>query len=284
MDFTPFIREAFGSDIATIKATPIGGGDTSESYIIETDKVELFIKLNNRSFYEMYCLEAEGLAILKNEGRQNTPEVFHIGETEDHAFVLMNVIEAERPTDIDWENAGRSIAQLHQCKGQTYGLEKDNFIGKHPQKNIQDNDWVYFFIDNRLEYQRAIARLNNPLPLQLEMAFDNLYGKLPSLLQAESPVLLHGDLWAGNMMFSKGDMILVDPAVYYGIAEMEMAFTTLFGGFASTFYAAYQEITPWATGWKERFDLYNLYPLLVHYNTFGESYLPQIESTLEQYK
>jgi protein-ribulosamine 3-kinase len=93
--------------------------------------------------------------------------------------------------------------------------------------------------------------------------------------------LLHGDLWSGNFMIGpKGKAVLIDPAVYYGPAEAELAFTTLFGGFEDEFYKAYQEAHALEKGYEKRFDLYNLYPLLVHVNLFGRSYLSGIRNVL----
>jgi len=102
----------------------------------------------------------------------------------------------------------------------------------------------------------------------------------------ETPRLLHGDLWTGNVLVGGDGRIsgFIDPAIYYGAAEVELAFTTLFGTFGDAFFARYQEHHPLAPGFfEERRDLYNLYPLLVHVRLFGGSYVDAVDRTLARH-
>ena len=85
------------------------------------------------------------------------------------------------------------------------------------------------------------------------------------------------------MVGSDGFACLIDPAVYYGHREVELAFTTMFGGFDRNFYSAYQSIRPFEPGWRERFDIYNIYPSMVHANLFGASYLSGVRTVLNKY-
>jgi fructosamine-3-kinase len=114
--------------------------------------------------------------------------------------------------------------------------------------------------------------------------FNRLYEVLPSLLPNEKPALLHGDLWSGNYLVDdQGSATLVDPAVYYGNREAEIAFTHLFGGFQPNFYQGYTEAMPLENSFQERVPLYNLYPLMVHVNLFGSGYLGAVERTLTRF-
>lgn len=114
--------------------------------------------------------------------------------------------------------------------------------------------------------------------------FNQLCRRLPGLFEEENPSLIHGDLWSGNYLISTDDRpYLIDPAITYGHREFDIAMTTLFGGFSSEFYEAYQYHFPLQKGWQRRTDLWNLYPLLVHLNLFGLSYLGQVEDCLKQY-
>ncbi|RKO62244.1 Fructosamine-3-kinase [Caldibacillus debilis GB1] len=76
---------------------------------------------------------------------------------------------------------------------------------------------------------------------------------------------------------------MIDPAVFYGHSEFEIAFTELFGGFPPSFYSAYQEILPLSDGYQDRKGLYQLFYLLVHVNLFGSSYVPSVKRVLEKY-
>jgi fructosamine-3-kinase len=97
-----------------------------------------------------------------------------------------------------------------------------------------------------------------------------------------APSLIHGDLWTGNVLCRAGRIAgFVDPAIHYADAEIELAFSTLFGTFGEPFFASYQRRRPLRPGFFEaRRDLYNLYPLLVHVRLFGGPYLGSVERTL----
>jgi fructosamine-3-kinase len=109
-----------------------------------------------------------------------------------------------------------------------------------------------------------------------------LYQKLPQFFDdGEKPALLHGDLWSGNYMCScTGTPLLIDPAVYYGHRCMDLAMTTLFGGFDAAFYEAYQHYFPLPKNYAVQREICNLYPLLIHLLLFGRSYLTSIQQTL----
>ena len=85
------------------------------------------------------------------------------------------------------------------------------------------------------------------------------------------------------MIHADGYIALVDPSCYYGLREAEIAFTTMFGGFDPAFYEAYHAAFPIDKGFHERIPLYNLYPLMVHVNLFGEGYLPAVQKILSDY-
>ena len=115
---------------------------------------------------------------------------------------------------------------------------------------------------------------------------DNLFKKIPDLISGteEEPSLLHGDLWSGNYLIDeRGFPWLIDPAVYYGHREADLAMTSLFGGFSNTFYSAYKSAYPIYPGYAEREPLYQLYHLLNHLNLFGTGYYGQVISILKRY-
>ena len=85
------------------------------------------------------------------------------------------------------------------------------------------------------------------------------------------------------MVNEKGWVVLIDPAVYYGHREMDLAMSQLFGGFSAEFYEAYHRTFPLEKGWQQRMDYCNLYPLMVHVNLFGGSYLESVKRTLARF-
>jgi fructosamine-3-kinase len=226
----------------------------------------------------------KGLDLLRANTKLTVPRPIKAGNINGISYLLMENIEAGVTKTDFWIDFGRQLSEIHRITDKMYGLGYDNFIGSLEQKNIQHDDWVRFFIEMRLYPQLELARNSGKIDKDLQDRFEILATKLPQLIPAEPPSLLHGDLWSGNFLTdSSGHAALIDPAVYFGHREMEISFTKLFGGFNSAFYDSYDENYPLEPGFDQRMDIHNLYPLLVHVNLFGTSYLNGIVSTLSRY-
>ena len=228
-----------------------------------------FAKRGPPGFAPMYAAEAEGLAALRAAGVR-APEPFAHGVRGGEAFIEMERLALGAAAD--WPALARMLAGLHRNTGKQFGWENDNWIGLSPQKNGWSGDWGGFWRERRLEPQLAMARSNG-----LSIECGTLLERLPALFEGHRPQasLLHGDLWSGNIGFTREGPVIFDPAVYYGDREAELAMTELFGGFPREFYAAYSESWPLDPGYSMRKDLYNLYHVLNHANLFGGSYASQ---------
>ena len=180
---------------------------------------------------------------------------------------------------------GARLAALHRCSKDFFGLDHNNYIGSLRQFNHQQTSWVNFFIEQRLNVQLKLAIDSGMMDSKWLNEFESLYAKLPAMLPEEKPSLLHGDLWGGNLITDeKGEPCLIDPAVYFGSREADLAMTKLFGGFDDEFYTSYQHTFPLQPGYDKRFDIYNLYPLLVHVNLFGGSYKSAVANILKAFR
>jgi fructosamine-3-kinase len=166
-----------------------------------------------------------------------------------------------------------------------FGFESDNYIGSTEQPNTWTNTWCEFFGVQRIGFQARLARDRGRIGSQLSKSIDALVGRIQLLLpEPRHPALLHGDLWGGNYLCdSTGNPVLIDPAVYYGHPEADLAMTELFGGFDAAFYRAYRDESPVDSGYSARRDLYNLYHMLNHLNIFGGSYLGSVQSIVASY-
>ncbi len=113
---------------------------------------------------------------------------------------------------------------------------------------------------------------------------ERICARLESLVPAQRPVLLHGDLWLGNLhCCGYGTPALIDAgAVHFGWAEAELSMLTLFNPPPGAFFEAYSEVAPPAADWRERAPLYNLYHLN-HLNLFGASYLGGVREVLARF-
>ncbi len=283
--FEAVLADVFGKSIPIKRTFSKSGGCINNALKLMTSEGDYFMKWQTGIPEDMFRKEAKGLAILGNAGSVKIPQVFGFGKLEGRHYLLMENIDSAPPSGNYWEDLGRSLAVMHKKNTQKkYGLEHDNYIGKLPQPNDEHESWIDFFIQNRLEFQLNLAIENRLVTNDFVERYHQFYKILPELLPVDKPALLHGDMWSGNVMVgSDGKACLIDPAVYFGHREIELAFTQMFGGFGHEFYKAYQEVYPLEPGFEERVDIYNIYPHMVHVNLFGTSYLHGVENVLRKY-
>lgn len=280
-----FLRKKISPEALLTDFTVVGGGCINHCGKLVTSAGTFFLKWNDAlKFPGMLVAEAKGLTLLRNPGVIHVPEVLGVGEVGDHQFMVMEYVHQHARSKNYWDNFGRHLATLHQVRETAFGLDHQNYMGSLQQFNDPVGSWVDFFIQQRLSVQVELAIANHRLPAEVLIKIEILYQKLPALLPAEQPSLLHGDLWSGNLIADEmGEPCLIDPAVYFGHREADLAMTQLFGGFDDRYMNSYHEVFPLTPGLSERIDLYNLYPLLVHVNLFGGGYVSQVNSILNRY-
>jgi protein-ribulosamine 3-kinase len=278
------IFEAFGYTPEIQDLRLMTGGSINTSVQLVTDRGTYFVKWNDADADDMFRTEALGLTLLHQTETFTIPRVLHQGSRGDKSYLVLEYIEAGPQRATYWEEFGQSLAELHTHTQAEFGLSFNNYIGSLPQRNNCHSDGIEFFIEERLKVQSGLALYNNLISRELYDSFENLYKALPELFPTERPALVHGDLWSGNVITDpQGRVCIIDPAPHYGLREAEIAFTFLFGGFSPAFYASYYEAYPLAENFEERVPIYNLYPLLVHVNLFGQSYVKAVEKTLRRF-
>jgi len=246
-----------------LRHQPVRGGDIANRYLLHTPGGPLFVKtLEEPQAYDMLTAEAVGLAALKEPRVIPLPEVYQCAKT---GF------------DAAQETLGRSLALMHQYGSDAFGWIRNNYIGSLPQNNPRERHWATFFARHRLAFQFDLALASNLLGAGEIPDVDFMVEKIDSLVPEVRPALLHGDLWGGNYMISKDNTpYLIDPCVYFGHSEVDLAMSRLFGGFSPRFYDAYFEVSPAPPGLEDRMALYQLYYL----NIFGRSYLASVTDSV----
>lgn len=278
------LQHALGPDCLLQKTAPVSGGSINHAVEVKTNKGKYFLKWQTGIPDDMFSKEVSGLNLLREAGI-NTPEIISLGKIADRHFLLLAYLTSGYRAQYFWEDFGSSLAVLHQANQcDKYGLPYPNYIGRLPQPNEQHDDWIRFFIENRLEYQLQLAIDNRLVSKDFIELYRAFYKQLPGLLPVEPASLLHGDLWGGNFLVdANGSACLFDPAVYFGNREIELAFTRMFGGFDERFYHTYHEAFPLQPGFENRVEIYNIYPHMVHANMFGTSYLRAVEDVLRKH-
>ena len=281
------LHELFGDNVSIEEKHGVGGGCINQtSLLLLSDGRKVFLKENSLGYPELFSSESAGLSALRSADGPRVPEPYAVGRGSNSQFLLLEYIEPGRKSSDFWEVFGRRLAGLHRGRLEgRYGFERDNYIGASPQKNSWDTDWPRFFAEQRLRYQLELARKRGRSNERWMRGLEGIIERIQDLLpNPDHPSLLHGDLWGGNYMVDeRGEAVIIDPAVYYGDREADLAMTELFGGFDRRFYDAYNEAWPIEPGYRERKELYNLYHLLNHYNLFGDSYEGSVAAIVQRF-
>jgi len=293
----PAILDSLGRG-RPVELKAISGGCIADARVaIFPDGSSVFVKSAAGSS-GMFACEAEGLRALAVPAAIRIPEVLAV----DSVALVLEMIHEARVKSGFFETFGRSFAKLHDHRGPAFGFPHDNFIGSTPQRNDplagswatvtgQDTSredgsgWPAFFLERRLRFQVELAASRGH-GHDAARLLDRAEGLITELLGAaiEPPSILHGDLWNGNYIVDeRGEACLIDPAVYYGHREADLAMTRLFGGFRPAFYEAYCEASPLSPGHEDRLDIYQLYHLLNHLNLFGSAYYAQSMRILQRF-
>ncbi len=284
------IHSLFGEETKIEKTARVSGGDINEAFELTlTGGRRIFMKANAKENLSFFMAEAAGLDAIAGTKEIGTPSVLGIGTDGGkggYSFLLLEFVSGKSHSSNYWEDFAGQLARMHRApttglvaKGK-YGFYCDNYIGRRRQINRGYDSWIGFFRECRLEpqFQDAARYFDKEDRKRIGRLLDHMD---EILVEPGYPSLLHGDLWAGNVITGKdGRAWLIDPAVYVGHAEADLAMTELFGGFPPLFYDAYKKAAPVQPGYERRRDVYNLYHLLNHLNMFGRMYLPEVKSIL----
>ncbi|TKS57032.1 fructosamine kinase family protein [Mesohalobacter halotolerans] len=261
--------------------SPLSGGDINDTYKITTSQEAYVIKINQaKRFPKMFELEAKSLEMLAETNSFVIPEVIAHGDFEKYTYLILEFIDSDQPRN-PAESFAVALAKLHQNKSDHFGLEFNNYIGRLAQYNLpQKATALEFHIDLRLEPQFKLAHQNG---FEFE-GLDNFYKNLETIIPEESASLIHGDLWAGNHLFTPTQACIFDPAIGFAPREMDLAMMKLFGGYSPEIFKIYNDIFPLESDWDSRTKLWQLYYILVHLNLFGSSYYGQAKQIISQYQ
>lgn len=280
------LSELTGQEVQLKRSAAVGGGCIHNATKLETTTGTFFLKWNTRCAPDMFIREAECLRELRKANPEPLiiPEVILTKEINDTpGYLLLEFLEDGNTPQGD-EDLGRGLARLHRFRGEKFGFHVSTYCGLTLQDNIWQNNWPYFFAEQRIGALVSQIKKERGMSAEQLKVYEKLMDKIPSLLPDVSiPVLIHGDLWSGNYMMTMRGPALIDPAAYYADREMEMGIMTMFGGFSSRFWSAYNEEFPLPPYWRTRNRLYQLYHILNHYLLFGGSYGQSAIETAKSY-
>ncbi len=275
-----FNRIEIGLGSRPVSRSPLSGGSIAHVDRIElADGRHVVAKTDSGGL----LLEAEMLGFLADHSDLPVPRVLLAS---DDLLVVDYLPGSTRLGPRVETHAAELLAALHDHTADRFGFHRDTVIGGLPQPNDWSGEWIPFFRDRRLLHMardcHAAGRLSDAMLGRLERLAD----RLETLLEEpDRPSLVHGDMWSGNILSDGGRVTgFIDPAIYFGHAEIELAFSTLFGTFGDAFFERYSALRPIRPGFFEiRKDIYNLWHLLTHVRLFGASYLGGVERVLARH-
>jgi len=281
-EFRAGLGDVLGSEVVEARPLPVGFGLIGLELRL-ADGRHLAIKAIEESGTRKATLDIEGYMLRELERLSDLP-VPHVHHAEPDLLVMDSIDnDGSGITPSVERHAAELIAKLHAVKRERFGYARDTLIGPLAQPNPKSLRWVPFFRDQRLLFMARQAHAEGSLPSALLGRVERLAERIDDyLIEPPFPSLLHGDLWTGNVL-TRGERIagFVDPAIYCGHPEIELAFATLFGTFGTAFFESYQSQLALEPGFHEvRRDIYNLYPRLVHVRLFGSGYLAGIDQSL----
>jgi len=279
LDICGAVARALGREAAG--ATPLGGGDVAEAFQVAlADGEVVFAKTHPSAPPSFFATEAAGLAWLRAAGAVPIPEV--LGVSDEPPLLILEWIGHGEPHTTTEAELGRALARMHAAGAASFGREDRRSTGSRGLPNEPCASWAEFYASNRLVPLARLAADGGALPPAAIHALEAVAGRLPALGGPdEPPARLHGDLWAGNRVVGEGGVSwLIDPAAHGGHREFDLAMMRLFGGFGEDCFAAYEELSPLAEGWRERVPLHQLAPLVVHAIKFGGGYVAATQQAL----
>jgi len=226
-----------------------------------------------------FAAEANGLRWLGEPGAVPVPEVFTAGPA---ALVISMITPGQATPDAAFR-FGAELARLHAAGADSFGAPWPGFIASLPLDNTQQSQqsqWPDWYASRRLLPYLRLATDSGALGPQDGRLTEAVMDRIGALAgPAEPPSRIHGDCWAGNVLWSGGRGWLIDPAAHGGHRETDLAMLALFGApHLDRIMAGYNDTVPLAAGWRSRVPLHQLHPLLVHACLFGASYRDAVHS------
>ncbi len=268
MDARATIEEALGCAVSSM--TALRGGCVAEVYRVRDARGrDLAVKVETGADPGL-DLEAAMLAALA--AHAPTPRVV----VATARVLAMGFVEhAGGPTPAGERRLAEVVADLHAVAGPAYGFGGDTRIGPLRLTNGWHDDWARFYLERRLRPVADLAFRRGALPAGFMARLEDFAGRVGEVLgEPQGPALVHGDLWAGNVLW-KGGMpaALIDPSTQYADPEFELAFIDLMGGVSAAFWDRYTERRGIRAGfWERRAPAYRVFPLVVHAALFGGGY------------
>jgi protein-ribulosamine 3-kinase len=255
------------------------------SAILSDGDYSVFVKLSEAKHgLDQFQVELAGLQILNERSGILIPTPIDIVSVDNGVILVLEAVQSVERTPNHWREIGRSLARIHQVKGNICGFERQGYFGPLYQDNRPIRDWLTFFIERRLWPRFMGAIDSGHLPTAMIRQIEKLIMRLPDLCIPEvQPTLLHGDAQQNNFISTTLGAMVIDPAVYFGNPEMDLAYMDYFQAVPEDVFSGYREILPIDSGFGGRRDLWRVPGYLAVIEVEGSSFLPLLAAAVKKY-
>jgi protein-ribulosamine 3-kinase len=254
--------------------------------ILRDETFAVFVKLGDGALaVDQLTQEAAGLRLLTERAGVLTPAVIDVVPVDGGALLILAAVQVIERTPSHWRQMGHALARIHRIKADRFGLETHCYWGSFYQDNRPLADWPDFFRQRRIEPWLRAAVDSGRLPTGFVARVEQLGNRLAELCGPPvQPTLLHGDAHQNNFLSTAQGPVLIDPAVYYGHPEMDLAYVDFFAPVPDELLAGYQELAPIDPGFGERRDLWLLHAWLAMVAVDGPHHLEPLDAALRKYE
>ena len=233
---------------------------------------------------DQFEIELAGLRLLSEVPGVLTPTPIGIIPAAGGSLFVLEAVQIVDRAPHHWRQIGQTLACIHRVSGDRFGLEAPGYFGVLPQDNTPSGDWPAFYAERRLGPGLRLAVDSGNLPAALVRQVEKVISRLPELCGPEvTPALLHGDAQQNNFISTEKGAVVIDPAVYYGNPEMDLAMVDYFQAMPDDVFDAYQEELPIDPGFGERRELWRIWGYLACVTVEGAGYLPKLINAVQKY-
>ena len=261
----------------------------SQSFNISCEKITLD---DNKSVVaKYYIIENKKFNSIKSETKsllyllKKFPHTFPSVKYFTDDLLIMDYIEHDDNKNKNYQNIlAREILKLHSMSNKNYGFEFDSQIGGLKQDNSYSSNWINFFGEQRLNIIFELINQTDSMPKNINQLIEKLLRNLESRIPKNpKPSLLHGDLWGGNILFHNNNFAgFIDPGIYFGHNELELAYLTWFKYVDDTFLNIYSDTISLHNDYFEYEPIYQIYFSLLNVFLWNRDYVLDVNKLLNK--
>ena len=253
--------------------------------IVTDDSFAVFFKYGDApDTKRQFEIELSDLRTLSKTAGVLIPSPIDIIPEENGWLLIMEALNVIERGPRQWREIGQSLARIHQVRSAVCGYERDGFCGPLPQDNTPEKSWAVFYRDRRLLPRLKAAIDSGNIPASVVSGVEKLAARLPELSGPETtPTLLHGDAQQNNFISTTDGTFVIDPAVYYGNPEADLALLDSFQPVPVDVFDAYREEMSIDSGFFERRDLWRIPLYLAAVAIEGPMHLNRLTDAIHKY-